>query len=65
MRFRFPNYSKKFITLRDPRDDVEKDEIREVGNVAAEGGVLVNKYGQTTTGIDLAMLIKRTEQKIL
>ena len=65
LRFRFPNLSKKFITLRDPRDDVEKSDIREVGNIASNGGVLINRVGQATTGIDLAMLIRRREETIL
>ena len=52
------------MTLPDPRDDLEKDDIREVGNFAAETGILLNADKEPTNGIDLAMLIKRNIRKI-
>lgn len=64
LRFRFPNLGKRFVTLPDPRDDLEKDDIREVGNFAAEKGMLLNSDREPTSGIDLAMLIKRNIRKI-
>ena len=64
LRFRFPNLGKRFVTLPDPRDDLEKDDIREVGNFAAEKGMLLNSDKEPTSGIDLAMLIKRNIRKI-
>lgn len=64
LRFRFPNLSKRFVTLKNPRDDVQKSEIRDAGNYASDTELILNSIGESTTGIDLAMLIKRSERKI-
>lgn len=64
LRFRFPNLGKRFISLRDPKDDLEKSEISLVGAAAAGDEILINRDGETTTGIDLAMLIKRSTRTI-
>ena len=63
--FRFPNYRPKQITLSNPRDDVAGSDVSEVGNYAADNGLLVNRLGQETTGISKAALIIKRERKIL
>ena len=64
LRFRFPNLSKRIITLPNPRDNLVKQDIRDVGDRAAETKILLNSAGEATTGIDLAMLTTRSVRKI-
>ena len=58
LRYRFPNLRKRFITLKDPRDDLTKADIREVSDITTASKVLLNSYGQLTTGVDLAIIVK-------
>lgn len=64
LRFRFPDATKRIVTLSNPRDDLQKSEIREVGDHAAQSKIVMNSRGLSTTGIDLAMLTTRTVRKI-
>lgn len=64
LRFRFPDATKRIITLPNPRDDLQKSEIRTVGDHAATNAIVLNSSGLATTGIDLAMLTTRTVRKI-
>lgn len=64
LRFRFPDASKRIITLPNPRDDLQKSEIRTVGDHAAANQIVLNSSGLATTGIDLALLTTRTVRKI-
>lgn len=64
LRFRFPDTSKRIVTLSNPRDDLQKSDIRDVGNHAAANQIVLNSSGLATTGIDLAMLTTRTVRKI-
>ena len=66
LRFRFAtNPSKRFVTLKNPREDLVKDDIREVSKFSAATGILLNAQKSPTTGIDLAMIKRRSERKIL
>lgn len=64
LRFRFPDTTKRIVTLLNPRADLEKSDIREVGNHAAQSKIVMNSSGLATTGIDLALLTTRTVRKI-
>lgn len=64
LRFRFPDASKRIVTLANPRQDLQKQDIRDVGNHAAKNSIVLNSRGLSTTGIDLAMLTTRTVRKI-
>ena len=65
LRYRFPSLRKRFITLKDPRDDLTKADIREVSDITTASKVLLNSYGQLTTGVDLAIITKQTSRTIL
>lgn len=64
LRFRFPDATKRIVTLSNPRDDLEKSDIRDVGDHAAQSKIVMNSRGLSTTGIDLALLTTRTVRKI-
>ena len=63
--FDFPNSTRRTLLLSNPREDLEKSNIREVGDTAAEKSLMLNSAGESTTGISLAALVRRNERKIL
>lgn len=62
--FDYPTTRAKEVTLSNPRPDLVKADIRQVGDLAAADKILINALDETTTGITRAALITRTEKKI-
>ena len=62
--FKFPTGLAKQILLANPREDLSRAEIRQIGDAAAADEILINKRGETTTGIARAALITETQRKI-
>lgn len=62
--FKFPSGASKIILLQNPRDDLTKELIRQLGDFAAADEILINEKGDTTVGISRAALISRSARKI-
>lgn len=54
----------RFITLGNPREDLEGSEVRAVGDYAAREKVVTNAAGDISTGLKKALLIHNTKRKI-
>ena len=62
--FSFPTGASKIILLQNPRDDLTKAMIRQLGDFAAADEILINEKGDPTTGISRAALITERTRKI-
>lgn len=63
--FGFPNHSLRTLTMPHPRDNIIPAEIKTLSKFSADKKILMNSKGLITDGIRRALLIARTEIKIL
>ena len=64
MWFRFPQGLAKQILLANPREDLSRSDIRQIGDLAAADEIFVNDAGDVTTGLSRAALITQNVRKI-
>ena len=64
--FKFPTTRRtRFITLGNPKEDLQGLQVREVGDYAAKEKVVTNAAGDISTGLKKALLIYQTKRIIL
>lgn len=63
--FGFPNHSLRTLTMPNPRNNIYPVEIKNLSKFSAEKKILTNSKGLITDGIRRALLIARSEEKIL